>query len=264
MAVGTSTASAALGLFGNANLWCWIEGAYPLHRLLFFYIWYWASLVVVTISMLAVVWTVRVNERASLRYSANKRTQNSKKVATQAVLYIGGYYLTALFSTTVRVWQAFSTNIPFWAVLGMTIFYPAQGLINFFIYIRPRYVRYRQRHPEWSLWSTLRVTLLRAIRGAAVDYSLRRSSTAQTVTEDDDFKLGTPLEADDNRLRLAAGTRIDGPDDLEEGQGSFDDENQRSDDEEDQEGDDDGMEVVDVVDVPSLPNQGEGSSGEIS
>lgn len=226
MAVGTSTSSLLLGLYGNANLWCWIEGKYPLYRMFFFYVWYWASLVIVTISMITVVFTVKRQETSSLRYSANsynlrpqkKRAstgKNTKKVATQAVLYIGAYCLTALFSTTVRVMQAFTTNIPFWAILGMTLFYPAQGFFNFLIYVRPRYLRYRQKHPEWTLTMLVRETLARAIRGGST--GVRSSTTTATLhgsaslrstghtlvadvvsatfeEEDEDHKLGTALE----------------------------------------------------------------------
>lgn len=199
MAVGTSAVSAALGLFGNANLWCWIDGQYPLYRMLFFYVWYWASLAIVTVSMLTVVWTVARQERASLRYSANNYRGNTKKVATQAVLYIFAFYVTALFATIVRVFQAFSTNVPFWAIMCMTIFYPAQGFLNAMIYIRPRYLRYRQKHPEWSLWKTGCATLRRAIRGPNLSAS-KRGSTQNTSGHDavditdDDYKLGTLLE----------------------------------------------------------------------
>ena len=187
MALGTSTVSLALDLFGNANLWCWIEKQHSLYRMFFFYIWYWASLVAVTLSMGLLYWTVRSQERASRDFSVAKR-KNTSKVATQAVLYIGAYYLTALFATIVRVMQAYSDSVPFWAILCMTIFYPAQGLMNFLIYIRPRYCRYRQNHPDWTLLTTFKFCLKLSIRGAS------QLTSTTTVNEEDDYKLGTPLE----------------------------------------------------------------------
>mmetsp|Transcript_12333 Transcript_12333/g.27797 ORF Transcript_12333/g.27797 Transcript_12333/m.27797 type:complete len:440 (-) Transcript_12333:273-1592(-) len=267
VAVGTSTASLVLGLFGNASLWCWIQSDYPMARMFFFYVWYWASLVIVTVSMVTLVGTVYNQERKTLRLTTQSMEQkfaqrsassfsqqsqngeheslrgprphssttssqhlnvnmgkNTAKVATQAMLYIAAYVLTAFFSTTVRTMQAFRDQTPFWALLGMTLFYPAQGFLNFLIYIRPRYLRYRQKHPDWSTWYLVKRTLGRALRfgaqgsgKASVDstsnYYYNRTNTIGSDPEDpsvaarnsrfgdnddedddDDYKLGTPLE----------------------------------------------------------------------
>ena len=185
MAFGTSTASLLLNQFNNANLWCWIA-AYPLscegshrgepcergddawiYRLAFFYTWYWASLVFVTIAMFLVYWTVRVQERASGKFAmtSNSKKRNTKRVATQAMLYIVAYFLSASFATLTRVIQEYVDTVPFGVILCMTILYPMQGFFNFLIYIRPRYLRYQQRHPDWSLGTAIGTAFKRALSG---------------------------------------------------------------------------------------------------
>ena len=108
--------------------------------------------------------------------------------------------------------------------MGMTLFYPAQGFFNFLIYIRPRYMRYRKKHPEWSLFTVAKETLLRAIRGTALGTATTVSTTTRVggisatctgsddgippvtqgeETEDDeDYKLGTPLEEAEDEFEL--------------------------------------------------------------
>ena len=162
-----------------------------IYRLAFFYTWYWASLVFVTFAMLVVYWTVRSQEVASQDFSASGN-KNTRKVATQAMFYIGAYYLTALFATLTRTMQAFTPSTPYWAKLCMTIFYPLQGFFNFFIYVRPRYLRYRRRHPEWSLMETAKQCIRRAFA---------------LSSEDDDFKLGTGSEDEKSTNTTATGSR---------------------------------------------------------
>jgi hypothetical protein len=225
MALGTATASLVLGLYGNANLWCWISGKHSTYRLAFFYVWYWASLVAVTLAMVTVYWTVRQQEAASLRYSV-KGGKNTRKVGMQAILYISAYFLTALFATIVRVMQALSHDgfVPFWAVLCMTIFYPSQGLMNFVIYIRPRYLHYRHKNPDWSLIKTITMSLQRAFRvgggGRAGMTTTSMGDENHHYDDDGDHKLGTPLEESSSNSSLRTNDVVEVPSDDQDDAGN--------------------------------------------
>jgi hypothetical protein len=214
-----------LGLYGNANLWCWISGKHSTYRLAFFYVWYWASLVAVTLAMVTVYWTVRQQEAASLRYSV-KGGKNTRKVGMQAILYISAYFLTALFATIVRVMQALSHDgfVPFWAVLCMTIFYPSQGLMNFVIYIRPRYLHYRHKNPDWSLIKTITMSLQRAFRvgggGRAGMTTTSMGDENHHYDDDGDHKLGTPLEESSSNSSLRTNDVVEVPSDDQDDAGN--------------------------------------------
>lgn len=80
----------------------------------------------------------------------------AKKVARQACCYVGAFYLTWIWSTITRILQSVSGKTYFSIVLLTAIFLPFQGFLNFVVYVRPRFERYRERHREWSLWNTLK------------------------------------------------------------------------------------------------------------
>lgn len=188
-ALGTAFASLAMKLYNSANLWCWIAPL-PLdcassmknngestcirgdnawfYRLVFYYVWLWISVIAVSASMFLVFWTVFQTSKTMKKWSKGGKLNSRnhvKEVAIQSTLYVGAFYLTAIFPSLTRFFQAkWNCTTTFYPlVLLMAIFHPMQGFWNFFIYMRPRYLRYRKKHKDWSLsqvvWQSLRRTV---------------------------------------------------------------------------------------------------------
>ena len=179
--ISTAVAGLPLTLYNNANLWCW-QAPYPwgclessvnngittcergdnattVYRWAFFYAPLWAAIVFATVAMTLVYVKVQRYERASDRYSMSAYNENSpqqrsfgrrkgaktRKVARQALCYIGAFYVTWIWSTLTRLTQSVSGNTYYWITLMTAIFLPFQGFLNFLVYMRPRYERYRKQ-----------------------------------------------------------------------------------------------------------------------
>ena len=73
--------------------------------------------------------------------------RRSRRVANQAFLYVGAYYLTFLFGTVSRSMQLAGKAVPEAIFICFVVFYPLQGTFNALIYMMPRYVKWRQKNP---------------------------------------------------------------------------------------------------------------------
>lgn len=167
-AFGTASAGLALNLFNSANLWCWIA-PYPtgctatntcerganawIYRMAFWYVWLWLSLLTVTVAMCLVFWTVHQSTKQMSQYAGGgtSASKNRNNVAWQAFWYICSFYVTSLFNTILRLMQRIQQPVPFVLLLLMVIFHPMQGGWNLLIYMRPRYLRYREQNPDWTI-----------------------------------------------------------------------------------------------------------------
>ena len=211
LALGTAFASLGLGLFNSANVWCWIAPL-PLdcvssvkaengqgtcvrgdnawvYRLAFYFIWIWLSFICVTFCMAMVYITVWKQTRRMDRYNvkgvnlSTERQSNVRRVAVQAALYVGAFYMTIIFPSIVRMaqarWNCTSEYFPL-SILTVT-FYPLQGFWNLIIYIRPRYLRYRKEHKGSSIMQ---------VAGAALSRTFGRQSR-QDHEEQSDTRNGT-------------------------------------------------------------------------
>lgn len=178
IALGTDFASIGLDLFNKANLWCWIA-AYPpgctqtfqssatnpptcqrgdnasIYQIVFFYGIVWFVIFFVMAAMFGIYFTFRQLDKANAKYAgsqvtartsgAKKKVSKSKMVAMQAMYYVGAFYLTFLFATLNRMVQLIWDHDSFALLLLHAIFFPLQGFWNYLIYIRPRYIKYRQQ-----------------------------------------------------------------------------------------------------------------------
>jgi len=79
---------------------------------------------------------------------SRKKYIRTKKVASQALFYVGAFYATWVFGTINRLQQLVSSTPVFGLMLMHSIFVPMQGALNFFVYTRPRFVRWRQRRKK--------------------------------------------------------------------------------------------------------------------
>jgi hypothetical protein len=90
----------------------------------------------------------RQKQRISL---IKRKRQQSKQVAHQALAYVGAFFLTWIFGTIARLMQQSKEDVsksyrPL--LLLQTIFFPLQGFFNALVYLRPRFVQYREAHKK--------------------------------------------------------------------------------------------------------------------
>ncbi|CAB9502251.1 expressed unknown protein [Seminavis robusta] len=184
LALGTAIASLVLNLYNDANLWCWIA-PHPMdcvnsiekddgvgtcirgdnawvYRMAFYFCWLWASFVVVTGCMGAMVHAVYQQSTKMDRYrqageAPNKaRWDRVQSVAIQSSLYILACILTALPVSIARILQAKYNCTSTYFPLSMTtvLFFPTQGLWNALIYFRPRVGKYWEEQRKRSQQSS--------------------------------------------------------------------------------------------------------------
>jgi hypothetical protein len=178
-----------LKLYNNANLWCWIA-AYPsgcetnsgapgdvpcerghnawLFRWVIFYGPIWLIIIAVTVSILMLTQSVRVEEKKMIEMREDVRSkvttnnidctdgtaigesprvsapsmalpdtyryERSKQIFHQALFYLGAFYVTWLFATINRVYQLITGKSNFALLVLHSVFGPLQGFLNFLIY----------------------------------------------------------------------------------------------------------------------------------
>ena len=185
VAIATCSASVALDLFNNADLWCWINETpsgcnesyntkgesdcergdnSQLYRLFFYYAIASFAHLFVGVIMFNVYLTFRKLETANARYAtalssgAEQQASRARKVGTQGICFVGAMYITYFFPFINRLAQRVGvTSFPL--LLLHTVFFPTQGFWNFLVYIRPRFIEYRSDHPGVTVWGTLRAIL---------------------------------------------------------------------------------------------------------
>mmetsp|Transcript_44821 Transcript_44821/g.136870 ORF Transcript_44821/g.136870 Transcript_44821/m.136870 type:complete len:278 (-) Transcript_44821:1150-1983(-) len=79
------------------------------------------------------------------KVNSDRRFRRTKKVAHQALYYIGAFYLTWFFGTANRLQQLVSDDPIFGLMLMHSVFVPMQGALNFMVYMRPRFIRWRKK-----------------------------------------------------------------------------------------------------------------------
>lgn len=126
------------------------------------FIWPFAGIVVamgmiiVAFCMVAVYVKVRRQLRLIERRYSVVEHQNTSSVSTQrlrqtrrqAMLYVGVFFLTYVWTTVGRLVENNVENPSFFAVSFLSqVFYPLQGFFNCFVYVYPRYSNLRLKYP---------------------------------------------------------------------------------------------------------------------
>lgn len=181
--LSTAIAVAATDSYRSSNVWCWISSDRSVFRFCFFYGPVWFALTIVTVAMIAIYGRVLVQERKTKQYrepeqsinqrkptisnlekknstislsirsskrsSASRSSGQSRQIASQAMFYVGSFYLTFAFPSWTRIYQLTMNKQPPFAVIALfAIFFPLQGFFNALVYFRPRYLRYRKENPD--------------------------------------------------------------------------------------------------------------------
>jgi membrane protein implicated in regulation of membrane protease activity len=170
----TGVAGIILEIFNAALFNCWVAPSpYDCHQTgepcvrgsvanyfqwAFYYVPIFVMIVVVTYLMFVVYMGVRRIEKKvdkdvfeREKYQEKKRRERSKQVATQGMWYLAPFYLTRIFPVLYQLVATIGKrHVPALAILT-GFFIPFQGALNFIVYIRPRYLRYRKKKQNKNL-----------------------------------------------------------------------------------------------------------------
>jgi hypothetical protein len=208
LTLSTSIAALALDLFNFSGLsWCWIS-AFPLgckesysndgesdcllgdnasiYQRIFLYGPLWLCIAFATLATIMVYHKVLQQEKRMERYlvgdqlsRANRRTRRktSRKVANQGLCYVGVFYLTWVWITIARLIEG---SPPFAVAFLAVLFQPLQGFLNFLVYVRPRYLRYCDKNPDWSVMQLCVSTFCKTFNKQGQDASVDNATTLST------------------------------------------------------------------------------------
>jgi hypothetical protein len=174
----------AQGMINPGPRTCWLRPAplactgsectpdefyYELYQFIFLQIPRWISFGVGVISMCCVYYKVSKDERehggqapAGWLWFVQpeegqdaSRAMRSRRMARQAFWYLLNFFLTYVGSTARTIVLAYDGKPSFGLRCFITIFLPWQGFWNAIIYIRPRYMRNREKNPNMSIWRAI-------------------------------------------------------------------------------------------------------------
>lgn len=177
-----SLAGIFLDLYHSVQIWCFIgpvpcedgdlecnpnTNRFQLFRWVFVGIPLWICIFAITGLMTAVLLKVHNQEKRSRKWRAGaeqKGRQLTKKVAEQAAWYVSSFYITWLIPTVTRAMSAVGKQPPFALMFLVVLLIPLQGAFNFFIYMRPRYAKFRKDNPDRSSLGLLMETFVKIFR----------------------------------------------------------------------------------------------------
>jgi len=172
--LGTSIACLALTLFNDTGWSCWIRAS-PLdckeswtlgdgstttchrgdnatiYKIALYYGPIWAVIIIVSFLMFSVYIKIRNQDRRMNQFgngTNRSNLKNAKKFARQATLFVGVFYVTWLFPTIYNLVLLFGGPIYFSLLLLNALSLPVQGFLNFIVFINPRHLRYKKKHPD--------------------------------------------------------------------------------------------------------------------
>jgi hypothetical protein len=171
------------GMFNSTGLSCWIA-PHPYGcsqtdtctRGSRVHVFVWAfsgvPLVLATLIILAcmfmMVSSVRERENKMKRYGFNNistigsrnRLGYSKDVQIQALYFVFAFGVAFIWVSIIRIYEILSASVPFVIVLLSQFLFPLQGLLNFCIYMRPRFKAVKARNESrsfcWLLMETVK------------------------------------------------------------------------------------------------------------
>lgn len=80
--------------------------------------------------------------------ASKKKLSQSKRVAEQAMYYVGAFLVAWLFPTIFQLWIVIAGTHPFPLLFLTALFVPIQGVLNLIVFIRPKFTTYRRRNPD--------------------------------------------------------------------------------------------------------------------
>lgn len=126
----------------------------------------WIGLIV---AMAIVALHVRKHEVSVAQSRMNPETARLRQTCIQAMLYIVAYFVTYAFVPANQILAMLDIKPQFSIAVLLKVFLPFQGFLNFFIYIRPRYVMLKAKLGRAASFRTIVTNLL--LQGAAATNS---------------------------------------------------------------------------------------------
>lgn len=125
-----------------------------LYQWAFYYAPLWFVIVFVSLLMYWVYAHVRNQEKRMEKYASNSLAEDSskqmtqhKRVKNQASMYVGAFLITWLFPTLFQLVIVIAGKYPFPLLLLTATFVPIQGFLNLVVFLRPKFMRYKNANP---------------------------------------------------------------------------------------------------------------------
>jgi hypothetical protein len=146
----------------------------PILQWAIFYGPIWALIIIVTIIMASVYASVRKLEEKNSQYvytgsqappKAQSATGNKKSrmVAKQGLWYLLPFYATWVFPVVTEITEMATAQYYDPMVILVAFFLPFQGALNFIIYMRPRFIKYRKKHQSWNIFYVIYRTMRKSL-----------------------------------------------------------------------------------------------------
>lgn len=129
----------------------------PILQWAIFYGPIWALIIIVTFIMASVYASVRKLEKANSKYTGSQTStkadsaKRSRMVAKQGLWYLFPFYATWVFPVATEITEMVTAQYFNPMVILVAFFLPFQGALNFIIYMRPRFIKYRKKHQSWNI-----------------------------------------------------------------------------------------------------------------
>jgi len=86
-----------------------------------------------------------------------RKWRHSKMIATQGILYVCAFYITWLFPTIQRITEL-AVGRNYFPIQALdTALLPLQGLFNVLVYLRPKFLFYKRKHPMLPFYKIFRI-----------------------------------------------------------------------------------------------------------
>lgn len=89
------------------------------------------------------------SKAAAKVFKAKQKLQLSRRVFNQGMWYLFAFFATWFWPTVTTIFESVG-QYHYWILVLLAITLPAQGFLNWIIYIRPRFLKYREKHSDWS------------------------------------------------------------------------------------------------------------------
>ena len=163
---------------------------------------------------------MRKLEKANAKYTGNQTTtrkesaKRSRMVAKQGLWYLLPFYATWVFPVVTEITEMVTAQYYNPMVILVAFFLPFQGALNFIIYMRPRFIKYRKRHQNWNMcyiiYRTVRKSLccidkdeddlfVSGVGGGTTSASLASRTSSQQQEEGDQAADRESVVAEYNR-----------------------------------------------------------------
>ena len=143
------------------------------------------------------------NDAAAGREEDNERDANinprndrvGKEVIAQALIYIGCFFLTYIFTAIVNFAKMQGKPVPFALQLLARLTMPMQGVFNIIVYTRPHIVSLRRHNPQYSWFKAFIIVF----KTGGDNDSVGRRSNQQPASNEDISRRQKLIRRDFNR-----------------------------------------------------------------